>query len=185
MDTTKGDNGREPSFLRTICVLPVAYSLHEAEEWNLLAWYDRYWLNVGDLSDRTVHVWLLFSSLLAFAVTGVVMAFRRERLAAWVLLPFFAFPFLHAFLHIYWVFYFRAYSPGVITSALLLIPSFVFVASRAVRDRLVPAWFVAVACLLNLPPVIAGIRLGNVLPDGGLPWYRFSEKLAEVLLGAR
>lgn len=123
-------------FLLLIWVLPFAYALHEAEEWNILAWYQAYWVNVGDLSDRTVRTWLVFSSLVGLAVTGISALTRSPRIAAHVVLVFFGFPFLHAFLHLYWVPYFGAYSPGVITSAFLLIPSFVFVAWRALQAQL-------------------------------------------------
>jgi hypothetical protein len=171
-------------FLRLVWVLPVAYALHEAEEWNILAWYRQYWLNVGDLGGRAVHTWLVFSSLVGFAVTALAVLPRRPRIAAHVLLLFFGFPFLHAFLHVYWLFFFGAYCPGAATSVLLLAPSFVLVAWRALEARLVRPWFVALACVLNAPQLVRGLSLGNTLPDDGLPWYRLSARIAEALLGA-
>ena len=99
---------------------------------------------------------------------GVPLRHGRLRtwsgIAAHFAVLFFAFPFLHGFLHIYWVFYFSAYSPGVISAVLLLMPACALLAVRGVRDRLVPRWFIPLACLLNLPPAVAAIRLGRHAP---------------------
>ena len=170
-------------FFRLIWLLPLAYSLHEVEEWNILDWYHRHWVNVGTLTETTVRTWLVFSSLAGFAVTAVARIVPA-RLAAHGILLFFGFPLLHAFLHIYWVFYFGSYSPGVVTSALLLIPSFLLVAVYAVRHGLVAWWFIVAVLALNLTSIVRGIRLGNTLPDEGLPWYRLSQRIAEAFLGS-
>ena len=173
----------ELPFLRFAWILPIAFALHEAEEWNILAWYREYWTNVGGLTNRTVWTHLGFVSLVGFAVTGACVAFRRPRIAAFLLLFFFGQPFVHSFLHVYWVPDFGAYSPGVVTAVLFLAPAWVLVALRAVRGGHVPAWFVALICALNLPVLWFGIAVGNTLPDGGLPWYQRSERIAAFLFG--
>jgi Protein of unknown function with HXXEE motif len=174
--------GRQP-LGRLVWLAPAALALHEAEEWNILGWYHEHWANVGDLSNRTIWTWLVFYSLLGFVVMWVATWFHSARVTAYVFVFFFAFPFLHALLHVYWVFYFRAHSPGVVTAVFLLIPVYVFLVARAIRERLVPAWFVALSLLLNLPQFIGALRLGNTLPDGGLPFYRFSGAIARFLFG--
>lgn len=173
----------ELSFNHVLWGTALASALHEADEWNILSWYRAHWTNLGALSNRTVWTWLVFFSLLGFTVAWVCTRLRNRRIAAGVSILFFAFPFLHGFLHLYWVFYFGAYSPGVISSVLLLIPACAVLGLRAVREELVPLWFVLLACLLNLPPIVAAIGLGNTLPDGGLPFYRFSAALAQLLFG--
>ncbi len=51
---------RELPFLRFVWILPSAFALHEAEEWNILAWYQEHWTNVGELTNRTVWTHLVF-----------------------------------------------------------------------------------------------------------------------------
>jgi Protein of unknown function with HXXEE motif len=170
-------------FRRLAWLAPAALAIHEAEEWNILRWYRTHWGNVGDLSNRVVWTWLIFYSLLGFAVAWIATRFRNVRVTAFIIVFFFAFPFLHGFLHVYWVVYFRAYSPGVVTSVGLLIPACALLAGRAVHERLVPLWFVVLSLLLNLPQFVGAIRLGDRLPDEGLPFYRLAEALARLLPG--
>jgi hypothetical protein len=172
------------SFDRAVWGAAAASALHEADEWNILSWYREHWNNVGGLSTRTVWTWLAFFSLLGFAVGFLCTRLRNRRIAAHVAVLFFSFPFLHCFLHLHWVFYFGAYSPGVLSSVLLLIPACALLGARAISEQLVPAWFVLLSCVLNLPPIIGAILLGDTLPDGGLPFYRFSRAIAESLFGA-
>ena len=52
-------------------LLPVAFALHELEEWNIVAWYQRYWTNVDPtiVNQRNSWTWLAFASLFGFAWT--------------------------------------------------------------------------------------------------------------------
>lgn len=172
--------GAEIRFSRLVWLLPTAFAIHEAEEWFILDWYRAYWQNVGNLTVTTVRTWLVFASLVGFALTGLA-SLLPVRWTAHVVALVFAFPFLHSFLHIYWVFNFGAYSPGGVTAILMLIPAFVGVMGYAVRHRLAHWWFVVLVCAINLPRVVMAIRLGDTLPDGGLPWYRLSRRIAELL----
>jgi hypothetical protein len=160
---------------------PASLALHEAEEWDILRWYHHYWNNVGALSNRIVWTWLVFYSVLGFLVTLLATRFRSEKVTAYMVVFFFTFPFLHGFLHIYWVFFIGAYSPGVITSVVVLIPVCAALAVRGLRERLVPPWFVGLSLLLNLPQFVGAIRLGDTLPDGSLPFYRLSGNIAPLL----
>lgn len=173
------------SFRRLVWLAPVSLALHEAEEWNILRWYHDHWSNVGSLSNRTVWTWLVCYGVLGFLVTLLATRFRNEKVTAHIVLFFFAFPFLHGFLHIYWVVFFGAYSPGVVTSVLLIIPVCAMLAVRGLREGLVRPWFVGLSLLLNLPQLISAIRLGDTLPDGGLPFYRLSGGIARLLFGSR
>jgi Protein of unknown function with HXXEE motif len=167
-----------------VWLAPVALAIHEAEEWNILRWYHDHWNNVGALSNRTVWTWLVFYSVLGFLVTWLATRFRSTKVTACLVVFFFAFPFLHGFLHVYWLFSFGVYSPGVVTSVLLLIPACTALAARALREGLVPPWFVALSLLLNLPQFVGAIRLGDTFPGGGLPFYRLSEAIAQFLFGS-
>lgn len=165
--------------------MPVAWALHEAEEWFILSWYERYWTGLEGLSSTTVRTWLIFASASGFLATFLFTRIRSTRIAAGLVLLFFA-PMLfpNAIQHIFWVFYFGAYAPGVVTSVLLLIPIFLYLTVRSVREARLPVWFAVVLYLPTIPTMLATLRLGNEIPSGGLWFYRFSSRLAGLLFGA-
>ena len=84
--------------LRILWLLPVAFALHELEEWNILRWYHENWTNMQpeQMSPAIVQAWLGFITLLGFAWTFVGTRLPNPRLAAHVVMFFFMFlPFGH------------------------------------------------------------------------------------------
>jgi hypothetical protein len=82
-------------FRRLVWLAPIALALHEAEEWNILRWYQEFWNNVGRLSNTTIRTWLVFNRLLGFAVTGVATRFRSPRATAWIIVSLMTLPFVY------------------------------------------------------------------------------------------
>lgn len=164
-------------------LLPVAFALHELEEWNMAEWYRRYWTNVDPeiVNQRNSWTWLVFASLFGFLWTFLAMRFRNPKVAFHTLLILFAAVFSHCIAHIYWLFSIGVYAPGVVTSVLLIIPITAYVTYRAIRDRLISFVYVAVLLVLTLPSIAWAIRLNNRLPDDGIPFLRFSSWLANFL----
>ena len=165
-------------------LLPVAFGLHELEEWNIVAWYQRYWTNVDPalVNQRNSWTWLAFASLLGFAWTLMASRFRSPAIMFHILLVFFISVFGHCLLHVYWLFSLGVYAPGVVTSIILIMPITAYVTLRAIRDRLVSSVYAAILFALTLFPVVSAVRLDNRLPDGGIPFLRFSSWLADLLL---
>jgi len=56
----------------------------------------------------------------AFALLATLP--RRPKFAAFLILFYASTVFLNALQHVYWIFYFGAYSPGIVTAVLLLFP---------------------------------------------------------------
>ena len=175
---------RRLSLRQALWGLPVAWALHEAEEWFILSWYERYWTNLQDLSSLTVHTWLLFAAALGFVATFLFTRIGSIRAASGLALFFFV-PMVvpNAIQHIFWVFYFGAYAPGVVTAVVLLIPVALYLTVRSVREARIPIWVAAAFYLPTVPTLLTTIRLGNEIPPGGLWFYRFSSRLAELLFG--
>lgn len=49
-------------------ILPFIFALHELEEWNTLAWHQKYQLNVPDVPDVTdIHLQTIFVVLIIFS----------------------------------------------------------------------------------------------------------------------
>ena len=164
-------------------LLPIAFALHELEEWNIIAWYQRYWTNVDPtiVNQRNSWTWLAFASLLGFAWTFLASRFRNLTIMFHILLVFFIPVFSHSLAHVYWLFSFGVYAPGVVTSIILIIPITAYVTYRAIRDRFVSGAYAAVIFALTLFPTVWAIRLSNRLPDEGIPFLRFSSWLADLL----
>jgi hypothetical protein len=160
------------------------WALHEAEEWFILSWYERYWTNLQGLSSATVRTWLVFSSVTAFVATFLLTRIRRIQIASGLVLLFFV-PLLfpNAVQHVFWVFYFGAYAPGVVTAVALLVPAVLYLAIRSVREARLPIWIVAALHLPTVPVMVITLRLGNEAPPGGLWFYRFSSRLYALLVG--
>ena len=114
------------SFLTATWLLPVAIALHEAEEWNILDWEQRNFVNLSDKTHTSVRTFLVFFTLLGFLCTALVTLPNNPKIAAFLFLPFAAGACLNALQHLFYTFYFRQYAPGVITSVVLYIPIVVY-----------------------------------------------------------
>lgn len=165
-------------FRRAVWLFPTALALHELEEWNILAWYREHWVQVDPLTmtSGSVHVWLIFASVAGFLVTWAAVSSRHfELMARWFVLPLFVVAiFGHALGHIYWTFRFNAYAPGVVTAVGLIIPVTLLLLVRAERDGIITRRTIQLLLLAALGPLVAVVRAGNVVPEGGIPWLRFS-----------
>lgn len=168
---------------RVAWLLPVAFALHELEEWNIVEWYRRYWTNVDPamVNQRNAWTWLAFASLFGFLWTFLAMRLRNLKFAFHLLLVFFVAVFSHCMAHVYWLFSLGVYAPGVVTSVLLIMPVTAYVTYRAIRDGLISSAYAAVLFVLTLPTIVWVIRLDNRLPDEGIPFLRFSSWLADFL----
>ena len=171
---------------RLLWLLPLAFALHELEEWNILDWYRQYWTNVDAelMTQRTVRTHLVWSSVLGFLWTVIATRFKRSTVTLHLVLVYFTvIVFGHTFAHIYWLVDLRAYGPGVVTAVILVIPITVYVFYRAVTEKLVSVGYVGLLVALSLPTPIGGIRLNYRLPDEGLGMYQLAYRLAELLFG--
>ena len=164
-------------------LLPAAFALHELEEWNIAEWYRRYWTNVDPsmVNQRNSWTWLAFASLFGLLWTFLATCFRNPKLTFHTLLVFFIAVFSHSLAHVYWLFSLGVYAPGVVTSVLLIIPLTAYVTYRAIRDDFVSPVYVAVLLAVTLPVTAWAIGLDHRLPDGGIPFLRFSSWLADLL----
>ena len=92
--------------------------------------------------------------------------------------------FPNAIQHVYWLFHFGAYAPGVATAVLLLIPITLYLTVRSVREARLPGWIAAAFYLPTIPIMRITLEMGNEIPPGGLWFYRLSASLAEFLFGS-
>lgn len=170
-------------FLTAIWLLPVAVALHEAEEWNILDWYQRNFVNLPAKTHVSIRTFLVFLTLLGFLWTALAAWPNNPTLAAFVLLPFAAGAFLNALQHLYYTLYFRQYAPGVITSVVLYLPIVGYLTARAMAEQLVPVTYVVVLVLLVSLGLRQTMKAGNTFTPAFRAISQFGMALANWLHG--
>jgi len=155
-------------FRNAIWLAPLAWTLHEAEEWNINEFESVHFVDPGYFS-RIDHP-VLWLGLAQVALQGILWTAltswpRNPRFAAFLSLPFFVvLSFGNVLAHIYYVGYFRGYTPGAVTAVFLLGPVVLGLTYRAVREKLIPWWYAAILYLAALPMLVSTVQAGNQLP---------------------
>lgn len=149
------------SFLTAIWLVPFALALHEAEEWNILRWEQRNFVNLPAKTHAGVRAFLVFFTLFGFLCTTLATLPNNPKIAAFVFLPFAAGAFLNALQHLFYTVYFRQYAPGVITSVGLYLPISGYLTVRAIQENLVPIVYVVVLGILAILGLIQTMKAGN------------------------
>jgi hypothetical protein len=171
-------------FLSVLWLFPVAYALHEAEEWNIMTWYHRNYADLPPATDRSARTWIVFASLASFVWFALASLPGSPSVAALTCLPAIALAIQNALQHVYWLFLFRQYAPGVITSVLLVIPIGGYLVARAVRQGHAPLWYAAIWAALIVPGLIQTVKAGNEMTPPVLAIHKLGIRLAEVLFGS-
>jgi hypothetical protein len=165
-------------FLTVLWLFPIAVAVHEAEEWNIVRWYEQNFANLPPLTDKGARAWLVFSSLLGFVWTGIAVLPAHPAVAAFVLLLAFALMLQNGLQHIYYLFYFRHYAPGVVTTMILLIPTISYLTARAVQEGHVPFWYAILFVVLAIPNLVQTVQARNTMPPSLHAVHRFGAALA-------
>jgi hypothetical protein len=169
---------------RLLWLLALAFALHEAEEWNLAAWEDAHFTPAPHLDDLAVRTLLVLFALLGLSFTALSLRVLSARSALFALLPLFVGVVLgNALTHIFWLFYFRAYAPGVVTSAFLLVPLVLHLVYRVLRERLVPRAYVLGLLGIALLQPLAAAAAGASLSGSQLALQRLGMRLSQWLWG--
>lgn len=170
------------SVRRTLWLIGFAFVLHELEEWNLVSWLEANFEPAPAFTDRAVRTLLVLFAALGLSFTALAIRLLSLRSALLVLLPLFLVVFLgNALTHVVWLFSFGAYAPGVLTSALLMIPLTLHLARVVLRERLAPAAYVWALLMLALLQPAGAMAMGNTMSAQQIALQRFGARLAEWL----
>lgn len=170
-------------FLTLVWLFPIAYALHEAEEWTILRWYQRRYADLPSMTNRSVRTFLVCASAVGFVWTAVATLPGDPRVAAFLLLPAVALALQNALQHLWFLVVFRDYAPGIITSVLLLVPVGGYVAARAVGQGYVPLWYVLGLGVLIIPGLVQTVRAGRRLTRQFRAIHGFGMALSKRLWG--
>jgi hypothetical protein len=149
------------SFLTAIWLLPIVLALHEAEEWNILGWQQRNFVNLPAKTNASIRTTLVLITLLGFLWTALAALSHNPTNTAFMLLPFAGIGFLNSLQHLFYTVYFRQYAPGVITSLVLLLPITCYLTFKAIQENLVPVVYVLALGLLVILGLVQTMKAGN------------------------
>jgi hypothetical protein len=148
-----------------IWVLPLAFMLHEAEEWRIAEWYNRNFINSPpEMTNQTTWYWLGFISMLVFIWAGLSLLPKSPLKTAYIFLPVVVLlMFQNGLQHLLWLFYFMDYAPGsgILSGSFIMLPLSSLAVLVVVRQKLVSLWYLAVLGILCLPGIITVALAGN------------------------
>ena len=149
-------------FLNLLWVFFAFFVLHEFEEWNIDQFEHKHFESIPPAAtDRSARMWILFISLVGLIWCVIATAPGSPTIAAWVILPAIAIMLQNAVQHIVWSLYFRRYAPGVISAALLLIPSGSYILTRALQQGYIPVWYAAIWTLFIVAGSVQTVMAGK------------------------
>lgn len=164
-------------FLVWLWIFAIAYAFHELEEWNILRWYQRNYVDLPPATDRTVRIWIVFFILIVFVWCAVSTLPGNRVFAAYAFLPTIAVAMQNALQHVYWLFSFRQYAPGAVTSVVFLIPFGSYVTIQAVRQSYVSIWYVAILAIAMIPGLLQTVKAKNKMTSQIRSIHNLSIKL--------
>jgi hypothetical protein len=147
--------------LKAFWLFPVVVLLHELEEWKIMKWYRRNFIDVLPMSGKVAHIGLIFASFTSFLWTAASTVLGNPTIAAFAMLPQIASFFQNLLQHIYWLLRFKQYAPGVVTSVLLLVPVGSYLSARAVIEKYAPVWYLILLAIWIMLGLIQTVRTGN------------------------
>jgi hypothetical protein len=163
------------SFHEIVWLVPVALALHEFEEWNILVWYQRNFVDMpAERTKTTIRFFLVFLSAAGFVWTGIAVSIGGPAVTMMILLPLVAMMLQNVLQHIYWQYLFRTYAPGIISAILLLLPISVFIIYLAMANALVPVWYMALLMVLIIPGLVQTVKARNRLTPAIQSIHKFS-----------
>ena len=148
-------------FSHLIWVIPVVQLIHELEEWNILKWYKENYVDLPDSTNLSIRVWILFFSLFVYVWTTLCFFTPNRVISAILVSLLIMITTQNGLQHLYWLFYFKKYAPGVVSFVILLIPLNTYVVYRILKQEFLPFWLLIIIMALMIPGLIETIRARN------------------------
>lgn len=150
-----------PGFITALGLFVCMFILHELEEWNIVQWYYRHYVDLPAITARSTRTWILFIVVVGIIWYLIAALPSDPSFAAYVLFPAIALTLQNAFQHLWWQFSFEGYAPGIVTALLLLIPTGLGLTVWIIREHYAATWYIALCLIATLPGLIQTVRAGN------------------------
>ncbi|MBN2039347.1 MAG: HXXEE domain-containing protein [Spirochaetes bacterium] len=141
--------------VNVIWLIPVLFSIHELEEWNILNWYKKYYADLPASTNTSIRIHILTISLAAILLTFI--AWISPIIIRSIIVIFLTgFILTNTIQHVIWTFQYKAYAPGL-TTAILCMIIFTLVNIILVKNEmiLVPIYLIL---LPGIPTVIKTVK---------------------------
>jgi hypothetical protein len=131
-----------PRFSRLQWLFPVALTLHNLEEY---FWMPGFWQKQG------LHIWVTAGEFRAFLIGLTLFGFLvtywsvhggKRTASAYLFVALVLTMLLNAFWHLGVTFWFRSYTPGIVTALFINLPINIYLLGRAIREQFIglPQW---------------------------------------------
>jgi hypothetical protein len=157
--------------------IPIILTFHELEEWNILKWYKRHFIDPPPSDNLAVRTWILFCSFIGYLWTYLSILMPNNHVTAFFMGLLILITVQNAIQHIYWQFLFHAYSPGIIFSTIGLVTG-VYVIYKETNEGYLPLWVDFILLIALIPTTIQTIRAKNTMTKSVQNVHHFGIKLA-------
>jgi hypothetical protein len=147
-----------------IWLFPSVIAVHELEEWNYANWYRAHFVDLPPISPLSIRIGLAMVTFVHVVWCGLATISGHPVAAAVIYLPAIAFACQNALQHILWCVRFRGDLRGVITAALLVLPTGVYLFVRAIQVNRWLSVYVALLIVMIVPGLVRTDKAGNTMP---------------------
>jgi hypothetical protein len=149
------------NFTTFIWIFFLVFVIHEFEEWNIDRFEHRNFVDfLPEATDRSARLWI--GCIVLLGLLWCIMAtLWGNSTTAWLILPAISIMIQNALQHLFWMFYFHKYAPGVVTAVCLMIPLGCYIITFATLQGLIPLWYVMICVSFIIIGFIQTIRAGN------------------------
>ncbi len=152
-------------FTKLIWLIPIVYLFHELEEWFIFEWWSNVFPDSPPLPVFAGRVWLIASSAFGFILIALFSYFKNKKTLAISSLILASLPFGNGLQHLYWLFYFNSYAPGVIFASFIGIPITIYLVWRAISENLIKKRFILILLIYPIYVFIEVIMAGDQVPN--------------------
>lgn len=138
--------------INLIWAIPILFSIHELEEWNILDWYRKYYVNIPKSTHFSIHLHIVSFCVVGFLLTYVAYHFRETFIFSLIVSFISAFILLNTFQHVVWTLQLKTYSPGLVTG-LLAFCVVLFVNVVLIRNHMIQIPYYALLLLVIIPAI--------------------------------
>ncbi len=135
-----------------VWAVPVFFSLHELEEWNILNWYKKYYINLPGSTNFSIHLHIIFFCAVGFLLTYIAVQFRQTFVLSLIISFLSGFILLNTFQHIVWTFQLKTYSPGLVSGIIVLFVT-VWVNITLIKNAMIQMPYYSLILLFILPAI--------------------------------
>lgn len=164
-----------------VWLIPLLFGIHEFEEWNILEWYKKYYRNLPESTNTSIHIHIIVFCAVSILLTLAAYAARETFLFSLIVVFLSTFMLLNFLQHIIWTVQLKAYSPGLATAILSMI-AIAAVNVLYIRYHLIILPFYCIL-LLVIPSVIRTMRVKGEMTKDLLAVHHFFIKLEKALRG--